>query len=446
MAYSWRFKASLLVLVGLSVLSLTALSCRPQSDATPGLGGSADLVVWGLWTESEYLNPLIQSFQESTGVNVSYKKIASVADYEKKLLSALAERRGPDVFVIHHTWVQGKRALMSPAPADVIDERALREEFVDVVAEDVMRGGEIYALPYSVDTLALYYNKDVLNANGIASSPRTWSEFQEVVERVTRVTRLGGIQQSAAAMGTAANVNRAPDLLQVLMLQSGQSIVDPDSGDVALGGEAAERSLTFYTDFANKSKKVYTWNLRQGFSIDAFSEGETVMMINYAYNIPTVRAKNPRLDFGVGPLPQIADSKVINFASYWPLAVSSQSDAPAAAWRFVRHVTGSENALLLDKAMEIPPARREDVPKMFRDPVLGVFAEQSLTAATWPRQDVVATDEIFNTMIDSVITGAATASESVRRAADQLKRLRPAAEPEQPPPEGGGPSLPGFSL
>ena len=433
MAYSWRFKFSLLSLVLLSLVSLTALGCQPSEDTTAPRT-DVELVVWGLWSESKDLEPVIASFQEKTGINVTYKKIASVAEYEKKLLSALAERRGPDVFVIHHTWLTSKLGLMSPAPAETIDERALREEFVDVVADDVIHDGQIYALPTSVDTLALYYNKDILSAAGIANPPGTWLDFQQVVENITRTTRFGTIAQSAVSLGTAGNINRAADIVQLLFLQSGQTIVAPDGGKASLVGEVGERSLTFYTDFANKSKKVHAWDLQQDYSLDAFAEAETAMMINYSYHLPTIRAKNPRLRFAIAPLPQISDSKVVNFASYWPYAVSNQSADPLAAWQFVRHLTNAESAQGLNEAASTPPARRDAIDNLKRDPTLGVFAEQALTAVTWPRIDIVAIDAIFNTMIDNVVTGAATPAESLRRAEDQINQL----QPEPAPAETGG--------
>jgi len=437
MASSWPSRASLLGLVALSIIALTGFGCRPRNP-NAGLDTDVTLVVWGLWQDSAQMESIISAFQESTGVNVVYKKVASVAEYEKKLLQAMAERRGPDVFVIHHTWVEGKRALMSPAPDTVIDERALREEFVDVVAADVLRDGQIYALPTSVDTLALYYNKDILSAAGIARPPRTWDELQQVVERTTRVTRFGSIEQSAIALGTAANINRAADILQLLLLQSGLPLVAEGDSAITIANDIGERALTFYTDFANKSKKVYTWDLQQDYSLDAFAEGETALMINYSYHIPTIRAKNPRLDFAIAPMPQIADSKPVNFASYWPFAVSQQSDIPTVAWQFVRYMTNTAAAQLSNEAARTPPARRDSINQIVRDPELGVFAEQTLTAVSWPRVDIVAIDAIVNTMIDNVVTGAATPAESLRRAQSQLQQLKPQSAQEEEFEEAGG--------
>lgn len=368
------------------------------------------------------MQPVLDAFKDKTGIEVEYKKVASVATYERELLSALAEGRGPDVFVIHHTWVEGKRGLMSPAPPEVIDERAVQEEFVPVIKDDLVRDSFIYALPTSVDTLALYYNNDLFASSGVARPPRSWDEFQRAVERVTRVTRFGLLQQAGAALGTAANVNRASDIVQILMLQSGLPILNSDKR-VDIASDIGERALMFYTDFSNKSKKVFTWDLSQDFSLDAFAEGEVAMMINYSYHIPTIRAKNPRLNFSLAPLPQIADSTPRTFASYWPFAVSNTSRAPVTAWQFVRFLTQKDSANTINKAQGVPPARRDTAEELARDPAIGVFAEQSLTATTWPRVDIVATDGIFNRMIDKVAAEGVSAKDALREAQDQLQQL-----------------------
>ena len=413
----------LLVLTILSVIILPGFGCR-QTNTSGDADNIQSLVVWGLWQDSSMMEPIIKAFTDSTGVKVEYKKIASVATYEKTLLEALAQGRGPDVFVIHHTWVEGKRGIMTPAPASIIDERSAQEEFVDVVHQDLVRDGLIYALPTSVDSLALFYNRDLLSAASVAKPPATWDEFQQVIERVTKVNRLGIIEQSGAALGTAANVNRASDMMQLLMMQSGLDIKKTAAGSrVDIANETGTRALTFFTDFSNKSKKVYTWNLQQDYSLDAFASGKTAMMVSYAYNIPVIQAKNPRLNLGIAAIPQIADSKPITFASYWPFAVSTTSRAPQTAWQFVRFLTSAAAANPLNVAQHVPPARRDSIVSVQRDPLTGVFADQALLATSWPRFDIASSDAIFNTMIDDVVTGAASVEDVLRRAQDQLQAL-----------------------
>jgi ABC-type glycerol-3-phosphate transport system substrate-binding protein len=407
----------------LSIAGLTGLGCRQAPPLSRG-GSDTRLEVWGLWQSSSTMNSVIEAFAQETGIQVDYQKLASVADYERMLLEAFALNREPDAFVIHHTWVENKRHFMTPAPPDVISMRQLLDEFVDVVAFDVVRDNGIYALPFSVDTLALYYNRDMLSAAGAVRPPRTWEEVQRLTESLTRIGRTGDIEQSAIAFGTGANINRAGDIVQVLMMQSGMPLSDPNSGRASLFDEGGTRSLTFYTDFANKTKTVYTWNLQQDYSLDAFAASKTAMMVNYSYHAATIRAKSPRLAFATAPLPQIPDSKIVNFASYWPFAVSINSDHQNEAWQFVRFMTRPDMAERINQAEALPPAHRESIDKLRGDPFLGVFAEQALTAASWRRPDIAATDAIFHDMIDSVVLGTAAVSEALTTAEGKLNQLR----------------------
>lgn len=416
----------LFLLVVVSALALAGFGCRAPAPVKTTT--TTSLVVWGLWEDSSTMDPILRAFKDQTGIAVEYKKIADIGTYEKTLLEALASGRGPDVFVINNAWVDVHKDILSPAPLAVINPAQLQGEFVDVVTKDVVRGGYIYALPTSVDTLALFVNTNIFNANGIAQMPTTWTEFQNDVSKITKVSRLGVIDQSGAAIGTGSNVNRAPDILQLLMMQSGLPILDTSHGDkrIDIANAQGERALTFYTDFANKSKQVYTWDSTQDYSIDAFSEGKTAMMLNYSYQIPTVRAKNPRLQFAVAPAPQVGtDPNIVQatFASYWPYAVSANSKAPGAAWQFVRFLTSQQNADTVNKSEAIPPARRDSIVQYNSDPIMGVFAQQSLKAVSWPRFDISATDAIFTSMIDSVATGGASVSDVLKTAQDQLQRI-----------------------
>ncbi|HSX24787.1 MAG TPA: extracellular solute-binding protein [Candidatus Andersenbacteria bacterium] len=415
------------LLVIVSCFALAGFGCRQPAPVKTTT--TTNLVVWGLWENSDTMDPILRAFKDQTGISVEYKKIASIATYEKTLLEALASGRGPDVFVINNGWVDAHKDILSPAPATVINPAQLQNEFVDVVGTDVVRNNLIYALPTSVDTLALYVNTNIFNADGIAQMPKLWADFQNDVTTITKVSRLGTIDQSGAAIGTASNVNRAPDVLQLLMMQSGLPIVDTSHSDkrIDIANAQGERALTFYTEFANKSKQVYTWDSSQDYSIDAFAEGKTAMMFNYSYQIPTVRAKNPRLQFAIAPMPQIDDGSTghpqATFASYWPYAVSASSKSPAAAWQFVRFLTSQKNADTVNKAEGIPPARRDSIAQYNADPIMVVFAQQSLKAVSWPRVDIDATDAIFTSMIDSVATGGASVSDVLKQGQDQLQRI-----------------------
>ncbi len=148
----------------------------------PGLGcrdmrGSyiVPLDIWGTFDNSAAYDQLLSTYR-SVNRNISnlqYHKM-DLESYKKDLLHGLAAGNGPDIFMIHNSWMPEFIDKIVPVPEDIMTEHDFRTNFVDVVADDALIEGSIYGVPLSVDSLALYYNKDILNAAGITRPPQTW--------------------------------------------------------------------------------------------------------------------------------------------------------------------------------------------------------------------------------------------------------------------------------
>jgi multiple sugar transport system substrate-binding protein len=424
-----KLKIIIFIIVLLFILGLATVffGCRESP------GKKVTLEFWGVFDDSDIYQPLIDDFnREYPNITIKYTK-KTYQDYEKDLLETMAAGRGPDIFMLHNTWLPRYQDKIWPVSSKLITLKEFQESFVDVAVDDFVLGGDIWAIPLYVDTLALYYNKDIFNTVGIPEPPETWEEFMADVEKLTIRDTRGNIIRAGAAIGTARNVNRSTDILSLLMLQSGTQMVDQEKTkatfdrSVSLEGMTfypGERALQFYTDFANPLKSVYTWNTRMHYSIDAFYEGQTAMMFNYSYHLPTIRAKSPYLNFAVAPLPQIKTSEVdVNYANYWGLTVSKNSEAAEQAWRFIVWLSQKENTKKYLEAAKKPTARRDLIAWQKDDLDLGVFARQALTAHSWYQVDSSAIETILADMIESVVLGEATVKEAINKAAAQVTLL-----------------------
>ena len=63
----------------------------------------------------------------------------------------------------------------------------IRDIFPDVVYSDVVKDNLIYGLPLSIDTLALFYNREHLNSAGIVAPPTTWQEL--IINKINALKR-----------------------------------------------------------------------------------------------------------------------------------------------------------------------------------------------------------------------------------------------------------------
>lgn len=393
--------------------------------------GNVELTWWKTFDDQETVSELISEYQKiNKGITINFVK-KDVVDYEQELLDALAAGRGPDILTIHNDWLPKHMDKLTPAPTDLISLRVFQETFADVVASDFISDGKIYAVPLSLDVLALYYNKDILGSNGISSPPKTWPELVAAVEKITTQSSPGEFLRSGVAMGTSDNVNRAVDILLLLMLQNGTEFYSPDLGFAKFDQTKISSdnqnynpgalALEFYTQFSNPAKKTYTWNQRSDFSVDAFTQGRAAMMISFAYMRPVIKAKSPNLNWGVAPVPQIdaTDSKV-NFANYWGEAVSKASPNFDVAWDFLNFISQKEILQKYYEKRELPSSRKDILAAQISDPQIGVFAESALTARSVYKKDTNQFETIFLKMIDDVVLRNFKPVDAVRSAAQQI--------------------------
>jgi multiple sugar transport system substrate-binding protein len=382
-----------------------------------GTGGSSDkitLQVWGVFDDRSAFDEAIKSFEKANpAIHAVYRNV-DYATYEKTVIDALAANQGPDIWMMHHTWLAKHQNKLAPLPESfpgrtepLMTLRQYQEKFVDVASTDLVRDGKIYGMPLYIDTLALYYNKSLLASAGIATPPETWADMLEQVTKLTRRDANDTITLAGAALGTARNVNRSTDILMMLMLQSGVQMTDDAHTSATFsrsvdGQAVGERSLQFYTDFANPRQEVYTYNDSQDYSIDAFVAGKAAMMINYSHQIPVLQSRAPRLDWGVAPVPQATTVSARTYANYWPLVVSASTQHPNEAWALVYHLAAGDGTISYLNASNRPAARRDLIKQQQNDPLLGVFAQQALTARSWYQVDSSAIEKIFADMIDAV--------------------------------------------
>jgi ABC-type glycerol-3-phosphate transport system substrate-binding protein len=457
-----RYKAILITafISGLAVLS--GCGCKDKNTVQYKI----NLEIWGFDDTSDTFNEIIGTYKKINPniTNIEYKKLAADS-YRKELIDAMAAGQGPDIFVIHNTWLTGFSDKIATAPKEIINEQKLRKDFVDVVADDFLDQGQVWAVPLSVDSLGLYYNKDLFNAASITSPPKNWDDFVADAGILTKIDNVGEISRSGASLGTAYNINRSTDILNLMMLQNGTKMTEKDgsvSFDQAqiIDGKTVspgENALSFYTDFARAGSSKYTWNRNMHYSIDAFSEGNLAMMFNYSWHIKTIENKSPKLNFAIAPIPQFTGSAPANYANYWAYGVAknkaniknsvnaTNDNRVREAWKFLAFLAAKpeapiqiqtsvagttrttnsnyDPALVYANKTGKPAARRDIIEIQKADSKIGVFVNDNLIAKSWKQADSDAVELTFSEMIDQINRGQFTVREALQTAAKRVGQM-----------------------
>lgn len=418
------------------LIALTAASCGGGGSAGPS--GQVTLRFWKPFEDSDSMQTLIAAYQQKhSNVRIEYTK-KNIADYEEDLVNALADGTGPDIFSINNSWLPKYQSRLAPAPDSVFTFKDYRDTFVPIVVDNFTGSDrKVYGVALAVDSLALYYNKDLLGSSGIGVPPKTWADLERHVQRITKQDKNGYFTRSGIAMGTSSNVNRPSDIVYLLMLQAGAQPWQEDhlsstfADSVNRNGnrvEAGRQALEFYTSFANPASDNYSWNARSDYSIDAFVNGRAAFLYSYAYTRDTIAQKAPNLNYDIAQVPQYDyDSPTVNYANYFGEVVSKQSKNSAVAWDFLKFISSKDSLDKYYAKQKQPSSRRDLVELQISDPDIGVFANSNLTAKAFYKPDEARMDKIFNSMIDAVILRGVDADDALRQAsqqADTLTRLR----------------------
>jgi maltose-binding protein MalE len=106
-------------------------------------------------------------------------------------------------------------------------------------------------------------------------------------------------------------------------------------------------------------------------------------------------------------VPQIANSKEVNFANYWVESVAKSSENPDWAWDFILFETSEEQVGSYLETAQKPTALRNLISDQLEDSMLGAFAEQTLTAESWYHgYNSGVAEDIFEDLIDAVLSGS----------------------------------------
>lgn len=330
------------------------------------------LTYWGLAEDEAVFRPVIGSYQlQNPKVKVSFVR-QSPLNYRTRLQTQLQAGQGPDIFLIHSSWLPMFAGDLSSAPLEVIPEADYVRTFYPVAKELLSSGGKIYAVPREIDGLAMLYNEDILKAAGVGV-PGTWQEFIDAARRVTVKNSTGAIQTAGAAMGTASNVDFWPEILALLFLQQPEgNLAEPAS---ISGSEV----LQFYTGFVLDPRNK-TWDVTLPSSSQMFAEGKLAFYFATAAKAASLKAENPGLNFKVAPVPQLPNTKV-SYGGFWAIAVSSRSQNQKRAWEFVKYLSFPE---VIQARSTLRPYPRQDMASLqASDPILGAYISQAPYYKGW---------------------------------------------------------------
>lgn len=402
-----------------------------------GFGGGKNtvgsVVIWGtLPAESVKagLDVISQGRKEFKDVGYVEK---SATTFDIDLANALASGTGPDLILISEEQLLYEKSKLTIIPYSSIPERTFISTYVPV-AELFLSTEGTYGIPLLVDPLVMYVNRSTLSSAGVAEPPSTWEAVTALTEDLTTRTNDLSIVKSTVALGEYANINNARALVSLFLLQAGV----PITGETSLGiraslvgelsGTAAPSSLppgvsalTFYTQFANPVKTVYSWSRSLPTAREEFLAGDLAFYFGFASEQPFLAAANPNLDLDMASMPQPGTAtKVVTYANVYAFAIPKASKNPSGAFSAALGLSEDASLSAIARAAGMAPAKRTLLTPGARDRFEPVFYPAALSGKSWLSPLPGKTDTVFATMIGDITSGRRETEDALRAAEQAL--------------------------
>jgi len=406
--------------------------------------GSANLVVWGTISDEAFQAALAgSSLKTSDLITMTYLR-KDPTTFDTEFVEKLADGTGPDIVILRDDAVYKHRNRLFTIPYKNYTERTFKDTFIEQ-GEMFLSPEGVVAVPFIVNPLVMYWNRDLFSNNLIPLPPKYWDEFYntEPAGLISKITHRDGnanITQSAVSLGEWGNITNAKEIISMLLLQAGT----PVTVRANIGGSASVISalnytydypvapsisaINFYTQFSNPTSPSYTWNRSLPASLNYFLSGNLATYIGFASEIFNIQQKNPNLNFDVTYVPQIRPKGTLTpkqavFGRMYALAIVKQSKQVAGSYSAIMALTEPTALTSLETVTHLPPVRRALLGAKPTDASQIVFYNSALISKGWIDPDGAKSSVVFRDMIESITSGRARLSESLQRANDSLNLL-----------------------
>jgi multiple sugar transport system substrate-binding protein len=391
-------------------------------------GSLGTVVLWGTVPAGAMSAPLEDFNNANKTLIVKYVQ-KSADTFDQDLLEALATGNGPDIFFLPDNLTYHYANKIFAIPYASYPLASFKNVFAGA-GEVFLTSKGILAFPMSIDPLVMYYNRSILDANGVVYPPATWNDLVALVPTLTQKDNSNKIIKSIVALGHFANVANAKDILAALFMQIGNPLITEQNGrfNSVLGDQSGNVNpssvLKFYTDFADPNNTNYSWNASFPNSVDVFSAENSAFYFGFASELPTLVSRNPNQNFFVTSLPQIKNSSFkLTSARVTGLAISSFSKNFNAAFTAASLMATGDFAAKYALITGVAPARRDLLAVKPTDAYSPIFYNSALYAKSWLDPSPVDTNNIFSGMINNVLSNNMTVDEAVKDASAKTSLL-----------------------
>ena len=291
--------------------------------------------------------------------------------YKSRVTAAISDDNAPELYSVLTTDVVPFAQLGLLEPLNELGAAA-GVDFDDLLPSAVAIASiddTVYGIPFRHDGSGIYYNVDLLKEAGYDSFPTTWADMVEMSKALTK----DGVYAFAQPLGNQANA--VTRLVQQLYTYGGDVLAE-DGVTCTLDSDAAKSALnTIVSSIQEGYASPSSAELDNTKERDLFGSGKLAFYISGPFDIDTLLADYPELNFATAVIPGL-DGMACTTANGWTIIMASKAkdENKEAAAKLLAYLTTPENQARLTDSF--PASYTALAYEQFATDYLKPFADQ----------------------------------------------------------------------
>ncbi|CUH94748.1 hypothetical protein P22_0814 [Propionispora sp. 2/2-37] len=317
------------------LMAFSLAGCGSQPSSTQGKGNGQTVIKVAAWNDAaDALKAEIEGFQKKyPDIKVEVQYVDN--DYTKIMPRLASGSEVPDII---QTQARDFPAFMKKFPGKFVDitdkVSPLKDKFIASAWDSVTVDGRVYAMPWDLGPMALYYRTDMFKEAGIdPTAIETWDDYI-----------LAGQRLKDHFDGQVVMTGYAPDFdfFEIFFNQLGGNYATPD-GKIALQSEPAKQSLLLWKKMVDSrvAIDIKDWNNR----ITAVKNNKIATVPYAVWYAGTLMnsVADQKGKWGIMPLPAFTrgGNHQANLGGS-VLTISKTSQHAAAAWKFIEYCLATD--------------------------------------------------------------------------------------------------------
>ena len=373
---------------------------------------NGDKVEIKLWLDDDDFAAAIEPAIEEAlpNIDIIYEKVGYVDARQKLELDGPAGF-GADLFIQPHDGMSDsiQSQILLPLGSEI--GANIEERFLEGSVGTVKSGDNYYGIPLATESIALFYNKTLLEENGFEVA----TTFEELIEQAKQYN-------DAAANKFLFRFDAGNSYtMHPFLTSAGFELYGPnhdDASQVNLNTPEVVKGLTFYQSLKEILPVPYAdlnWD-----SIEVeFAKGNVPYIITGPWSIAEVRNQNTGFEWGVTTIPTINGVQPETFSGNIIACISAYTQHVAESKQVLEFLASEEGLKILYDVKGSIPALKDNsvIEGVLEDPyVSGILAQAEFSQPMPILPEMSSYWGPVETMYRSVWEGLATPEQAAEKA------------------------------